>query len=210
MARTKNPLLSTARKDEILRGASRLFKEKGFHGTRTDEICAETGMSPGTLFRYFPDKRAIILAIAEREYANYSEDVARLATREGLMWLAQASGSDLEELIDGSRFNLCADSWVELSRDPGRVGQLHEMDRRLREDLAERLARGQVEGWVDPVINCQGTANILLAIFTGLIVDQQQKISLDYKATAAALGHILRAVLAREAWQQPQRGTDAL
>ena len=34
------------------------------------EICAEAGMSPGALYRYFPSKVAIIAAIAEAERAQ--------------------------------------------------------------------------------------------------------------------------------------------
>ena len=38
-------------------------------------------------------------------------------------------------------------------------------------------------------------ANILLAIFTGLIVDQQQGIRINADATAQALGDVLKSIL---------------
>lgn len=43
----------------MLASAARVCREKGFQGARTEEICAEAGVSPGTLFRYFPGKRAM-------------------------------------------------------------------------------------------------------------------------------------------------------
>lgn len=83
---------------EILRGAARIFAEKGFQGARTEEICA-AGVSPGTLFRYFPDKQAIILAIVEIEFADYTNDIIRLANKDGLYWLMGIRGDELLALI---------------------------------------------------------------------------------------------------------------
>lgn len=195
MARPKNPESNERRKAEILRCAARIFMEKGFHGARTEEICAEASISPGTLFRYFPDKRAIILAIVEIEFADYRRDVIRLANKDGLYWVMGISGKELMELIRPSEYNLCADAWLELARDPERAPQLLAMDQELRDILVQRLALGKTEGWVRESVNAVGAANIILAIFTGLIVDQQQGIRIDADATAQALGGVLRSIL---------------
>lgn len=196
MARTKDLTATTNRKEAILRGAAAVFKEKGFHGARTEEICARVGVSPGTLFRYFPDKRAIILAIAEIEFARYAIEVQRRVTKEGLLWVAGINGDELLSLIKVSEYGLGVDSWLELSRDPARSANLLELDRSLRETLAQGLAKGQQEGWVKPTVNCVGAANVILAIFTGLIVDHQQQITIDLDATATALGAVLQSILA--------------
>ena len=195
MARKKDPELNEQRRAEILRGAARIFKEKGFHGARTEEICAEAGISPGSLFRHFPDKRAIILAIVEIEFARYERDVTRLANKEGLYWLTTIRGDDLWELIRPSAYNLYADSWLELARDSERGSQLLAMDRDLRNTFARRLEVGKAEGWVRASVNAIGAANIIFAIFTGLIVDQQQGVRIDVDATAQALGDVLKSIL---------------
>ena len=130
----------------VLRGAARIFQEKGFHGARTEEICAAAGISPGSLFRYFPDKRAIILAIIEIEFARYARDVTSLANKEGLYWLTTLRGEDLAALIRPSDYNLYADSWLELARDPERGPQLLAMDAELRQTLVRRLEEGKTEG----------------------------------------------------------------
>jgi len=195
MARKKDPELNAQRRSDILRSAARIFKEKGFHGARTEEICAEAGISPGTLFRHFSDKRAIILAIVELEYESFTNDVVRLANKEGLYWLQGISGAELMALIRPSEFNLHADSWLEIARDPERCSKLLEMDKSLREVLSEGLERGKSEGWVRDSVNAVGTTNILLAIFCGLIMDQQQGILIDADATARAFGNILKSIL---------------
>ena len=195
MARKKDPELNEQRRADILQSAARIFQEKGFHGARTEEICAAAGISPGTLFRYFPDKRAIIQAIVEIEFAKYESDVLRLANKDGLYWLTQLRGDDLLALIRPSACNLYADSWLELARDPLRGPQLLALDSELRRTMTERLEAGKAEGWVRPSVNASGTTNIIFAIFTGLIVDQQQGIRIDADATAAALGDVLRSIL---------------
>ena len=46
---------------EIQRAAFRLFGEQGYAATTTDQIADLADVSPGTLFRYFPTKEALVL-----------------------------------------------------------------------------------------------------------------------------------------------------
>ncbi len=64
MPRTSNPTRVKARKAQILTAALACFQEKGLHGASMQDICAKAGMSPGTVYHYFPSKDDIILHIA--------------------------------------------------------------------------------------------------------------------------------------------------
>src|SRR6187399_1898615 len=64
------------RRDEILAAAQRCFVRSGFHQTSMQEICAEAGMSPGNLYRYFPSKESLIAGIAERDRAEVAQEFA--------------------------------------------------------------------------------------------------------------------------------------
>lgn len=44
----------------IMNAAINAFAEKGFEATRTKEIAARAGIAEGTIFRYFPNKNAIL------------------------------------------------------------------------------------------------------------------------------------------------------
>ena len=63
--RRANVQLQADRRDEILVAAQACFARAGFHQTSMQEICAEAGMSPGNLYRYFRSKEDIIAGIAE-------------------------------------------------------------------------------------------------------------------------------------------------
>jgi len=94
--RTVDPERHQARRQQILEAAVACFMRKGFHATRTAEICAEAGMSPGNLFHYFPSKEAIIAAIVEEDQR---ETAARFAAAAGACNLYDALIAIVEESL---------------------------------------------------------------------------------------------------------------
>ena len=50
-------------RDQILEAALALFSEKGFSGTTTREIAQQAGCAEGTIFRYFPTKKDILISL---------------------------------------------------------------------------------------------------------------------------------------------------
>lgn len=62
-----------ARRRSILDAAVACFERRGLHGTTTDDIAAEAGLSNGALYRYFDGKDAIIEAIAAERHAQERE-----------------------------------------------------------------------------------------------------------------------------------------
>jgi AcrR family transcriptional regulator len=51
----------------ILDGAARVFEEHGYAAGTTNRIAERAGVSIGSLYEYFPNKDAIVVALAERE-----------------------------------------------------------------------------------------------------------------------------------------------
>nr|WP_294519825.1 TetR/AcrR family transcriptional regulator [uncultured Rhodopila sp.] len=59
-----------SRQGEILAAAKRLFLTEGFERTTVRKIAAAVGVSAAALYLYFPDKEAILRAIAESTFES--------------------------------------------------------------------------------------------------------------------------------------------
>ena len=57
--------MTEARRDQILMGAAQVFSEKGFHKATTKEVARAAGVSEGTIYNYFENKRELLLAMIE-------------------------------------------------------------------------------------------------------------------------------------------------
>ena len=59
-----------ARPAELLDAALKLFVEKGFAATRSEEVARAAGVSKGTLYLYFPSKEELLKAVIQHFLAN--------------------------------------------------------------------------------------------------------------------------------------------
>jgi AcrR family transcriptional regulator len=58
--------LITARKNQILDAAARVFATKGFHAATIKDVASDAGIAAGTIYNYFENKTALLFAIFER------------------------------------------------------------------------------------------------------------------------------------------------
>lgn len=65
------------RMDGILDAAQAAFCERGYEGTAVAQVAARLGVVEGTVFKYFPTKRALLLKVLERWYVRLAADYAR-------------------------------------------------------------------------------------------------------------------------------------
>ncbi|MDX1977103.1 MAG: TetR/AcrR family transcriptional regulator [Pseudanabaenaceae cyanobacterium bins.68] len=70
MRRQPRQARSQERVNQILDVAERLFVRDGYSSTTTNAIAQEAKVSIGSLYQFFPDKSAIIYALAERYNAQ--------------------------------------------------------------------------------------------------------------------------------------------
>jgi AcrR family transcriptional regulator len=75
-------LVVRARREQIVGAATRVFAEKGFRRATTREVARAAGVSEGTIYNYFEDKDALLLAIldklneTERRAEDFEEGLA--------------------------------------------------------------------------------------------------------------------------------------
>jgi AcrR family transcriptional regulator len=68
----------TAARDRLYAIALRLIAERGYERTTLRDIAAEAGVSVGLLYRYFPSKQAVVLALYEDLSADYARRAAAM------------------------------------------------------------------------------------------------------------------------------------
>jgi AcrR family transcriptional regulator len=73
--RPRDEALQARRREEILDTAGRLFAERGFPQTDLQVVADQLGVGKGTLYRYFPSKRELFLAVVERGMERLKEQV---------------------------------------------------------------------------------------------------------------------------------------
>jgi AcrR family transcriptional regulator len=65
----------TDTRTKILQSAQRLFARKGFDATTTKDLAADAGVAEGTLFRYFTNKKAILIEVATQGWVSILTDL---------------------------------------------------------------------------------------------------------------------------------------
>ncbi|MFD1852204.1 TetR/AcrR family transcriptional regulator [Oceanobacillus bengalensis] len=71
----KDQELVKKRRDQMIKGAITLFREKGFHRTTTREIAKASGFSIGTLYEYIRTKEDVLFLTCDAIYDRVQERV---------------------------------------------------------------------------------------------------------------------------------------
>lgn len=81
--------------DAILEAAARVFAERGYSAGTTNRIAEAAGVSIGSLYEYFPNKDAVLIALAEQHVERMMASVhAHLADE-------LSAGQPLERMLRG-------------------------------------------------------------------------------------------------------------
>jgi AcrR family transcriptional regulator len=97
--------LSTAeeRREDVLEAAMEVFGGRGFLGTPTTEVAKAAGISHAYLFRLFPTKVELVLAVVERSNQRIYDTFATAAAE------ARAKGGDPGEAMGAAYAELLED-----------------------------------------------------------------------------------------------------
>ena len=181
-------------RQRVIDAAIACFERDGFHGASMQQICAEAGMSPGALYRYFPSKVAIIAAIAEAERARHTAFFDRFAQADDPVEALAGIGIDALELImTGPTAGLTAETTAEAVRNPEVRAMCDRSITEARGALIAALQRGQARGLVDPQLDVAAACRLIMAMGDGLCIHQ----ALDPTLTAARFRPVLQLLLRR-------------
>ena len=166
--RRANAQLQSDRRAEILEAAQRCFARSGFHQASIQDICAEAGMSPGNLYRYFPSKEAIIAGISER---NRNEAAANFAkVNEAPDFFTGFAALGRQYLVERSdeEIALCLEIMAESRRNP-EIGRIYQtIDADVRTGLVAVLRTAAERGEIPGDIDFEKVVIVLLALGDGI------------------------------------------
>jgi TetR/AcrR family transcriptional repressor of uid operon len=166
--RRANAQLQIDRRGEILVAAKRCFSRSGFHGTSMQEICAEAQMSPGSLYRYFPSKEAIIAGIAEQDRADVAEKFqAIIEAPDFFEALAFAARHYIVEETDEV---VCLQTEVkaESRRNPEIAKIYAGVEQEVKTGMLNVLRSGVARGVIPETVDLEIAATMLMALVDGL------------------------------------------
>lgn len=201
--KSKTPQSPTLKADkkriEILKAAGKCFRKTGFHQTSMQEICAETGLGPGAVYRYFTGKDAIIEAMADDERRQARGILTQLQAAEnlpdGLAAVTQAFSTRYSALSDAG---LMTEVYAEGMRNK-RVGNvIRKAESEWVAGLTELLLTSQARGQIDAAQDARQTALFLTAMWDGMVIRQAYHTEDKTSLLPATFTTMLRRVLARE------------
>lgn len=173
-----------SRRDEILAAAKKLFLTEGFEQATIRKIAAAVGVSSAALYLYFPDKDAILQAIAESTFETL---LARLEDSQ------RRTGTDLDRFRAGleayiqfglahpDEYRLTFLAKIMTNSGPGRpanpCGDLPAADRsfNILTDSVTALMRDGVFAEAQPIVTAEAVWAGLHGL-TALLLDQAEHI----------------------------------
>lgn len=180
----------------VLDAAKICFVRSGFQGASMHHICAEAGMSPGALYRYFPSKEAIIEAIAAADRRQDVEILAHMNRLPSLLDGMVAAGMAHIRYIHESGN---APLFVEIRAEAMRNEAVRQSSSQCIADVDSmfrtRLQTALMLGEIDPVVEIDALLPIMMSMGEGLAMSDLPGKGVPLDAIESALRAMLQALL---------------
>ena len=195
------------RRETILKAACGVFVRSGFHAASMKDICAAAGMSPGSVYRYFPSKDALIEALIEADQTRWAAAMDGLPIEKGLLpALGALAEFGLRDLEDRGFLNLWVETAAEASRNSAVAARLRESYQVLQGRLSSLVHAAQKSGSIQSETDPRVLSCLIFAAFDGLILRATFDPHLDARAlTRGFLEFIGSALGARTPRQKGSR-----
>ena len=188
-----------ARRHQIMDAAAACFCRNGFHHSTMHDICQQAQLSPGAVYRYFSGKEEIIesmLRERQRSSAAIIEAARGLgSTIEVFDELADVFFSHLE---DPQSCALSVELQAEALRSPRiRDALLCEL-RNVTGPFADLVRSAQAAGEINPSLDPEAIAQVMVSFFDGLILQKATDGSIDVWKYVA----VMKAMMQGKFWNR--------
>ncbi len=179
------------RRNQILDAAVSTFSAKGFHQSTIEDIRLEAGLSRGAVYHYFKTKEDIIDGIRNRSQQKADDIFEEVAKIEG-------AGSSLMNLIDATLANMVSPQSIEANRLALFLWAESLVNQRIMDGqmpaftpyldvLAASVEEDQATGSLDPKLDPQAAARVIVGAMIGLQIQLSWEPGLDIQASSQAL-----------------------
>lgn len=172
------PEQAQARRAHISAAAVRCFARNGFHETSMDDIIAESGLSAGAVYRYFPGKRALVENTIRQAVPVLTTVIDRLVSSNHLPGPADALGQTLQGVIEHASQHgqdltrLGVHAWAEALREPHVASIVREGYTEVRSRVGDMAERWQHDGLIDSAASPEEVAQAWFALLLGSVVQR--------------------------------------
>jgi AcrR family transcriptional regulator len=171
---------SKATVDSILEATTRVLVKQGFDRLSTNAVATAAGCSIGSLYQYFPNKEALVLALIERHMEEMNAAILAELTRVAKLPIARAARAVVELTI-----------------------RAHAIDPELHRVLTEQVPR------IGKLARLREIDEICHRVVAGLLAARRDEIAIrDPDLAAFILVSTIESIVHRAALLQPQRLRD--
>jgi TetR/AcrR family transcriptional repressor of uid operon len=193
--RTVNQEKFEARRLQVREAALACFKRKGFHQASMADICAEAGMSPGNLYRYFPSKEAIVAGLCARDQEMLAENVrALLSCGDPLGGIEMMLRQQLVE-EPRQRFQMIVEIWAEATRKPEIAELCLSIDSHVKRGLAQVVETAVRLGSAPADVDIDFVVRTMVTIVIGLFKRRAHEQNFDGEAELALALAVIKAAM---------------
>lgn len=186
------------RRDSIVQAALRCFLRSGYQQTSMADIIAESGLSAGAIYGYFPSKQELIRGVATHVIGGRRDEMQAAAAQHPL-----SPAEVISVLVNGTRAHVPAQAvvqvWSEATVDPELRALLNESVGGLRAAITQTLgawaaaAPGRIPEDVTPEQRAAHTAPTLLGLLPGFLVQHALIDGFDADAYLDGAADLLRS-----------------
>lgn len=199
----KVKMADNKRRREIIDASIRIFTQKGYHRTKIQDITTMIGISTGTFYLYFRNKRDLFMEViddifrtivydAAKAIQNETDPIRRMELRARVFY---KNYSKYNEILHQLRAEMACedDNWPQI-----RIKQAyHDLNRPVVKELSDAISKGLFRP-VDPDLLSYALMGMIEAISLRLkldnkyIYDQAEKFLIDFILNGIGLDHKIK------------------
>lgn len=167
-----------ARRQQIVDAAWRCFARQGFHATSMQDVFAESGLSAGAVYRYFPSKADLARTIAQNILGGLSQrfdqitDDGHVPDPETAIRAILRFIDDLAGTGDFDRTRVALHIWAESLHDAEMQEMVQGIAREIRGKLAQVVDAWKATGDIAAESSSEDVAIVVYGILIGYITQR--------------------------------------